>query len=123
MQSRRDYAVSLGLAKPGRGRMSAAAHEAINKALSEGMRFSDVSVSEDKPITSQEASKKNTEGTFFGDTPEPLYNGGWYVVEDGKRISVSGREVCRNCMNSLDYHRCSSPIFPAQNGEMLAVVR
>lgn len=123
METRREYAIRLGLAHHRRGRLSAAAHDAINKALSEGMRFSDVSVSEDKPITSQEASKKNTEGTFFGDTPEPLYNGGWYVVEDGTRISISGKEVCRTCMNSLDYHRCNTPTFPSASGVMLEVVR
>lgn len=122
METRREYAIRLGLAKEGRGRLSAAAHEAINEALAKGMRFSDVPVS-DTPVTSQEASKKNTEGTFFGDTPDPLYNGGWYVVEDGKRISISGKEVCRTCMNSLDYHRCLTPTFPSANGVMLAVVR
>ena len=122
METRREYAIRLGLAKPGRGRLSAAAHDAINKALADGMRFSDVPVS-DSPVTSEEATKKNTEGTFFGDTPEPLYNGGWYVVEDGNRISISGKEVCRTCMNSLDYHRCNAPTFPSANGVMLEVVR
>jgi len=37
--TKREYAVSLGLAKPARGRMSPAAYDAIAKAESEGMVF------------------------------------------------------------------------------------
>lgn len=39
--TRRAYAVSLGLAKDARGRMSSAAYEAIAKAEADGMVFSD----------------------------------------------------------------------------------
>jgi hypothetical protein len=35
----REYAISLGLAKPGRGRLSREAHAAIEKAKTEGMTF------------------------------------------------------------------------------------
>lgn len=42
MMTRREYAASLGLAKVGvRGKLSHAAHEAIDKAREEGMTFSD----------------------------------------------------------------------------------
>lgn len=42
MQTKREYAASLGLAKLGvRGKLSGAAHDAINKARAEGMTFSD----------------------------------------------------------------------------------
>lgn len=37
----REYCVQLGLAKPGRGKLSANAHEAIKKAIVEGMIFDD----------------------------------------------------------------------------------
>ena len=127
---RRDYAISLGLAKPGRGRMSRAAHEAIAKAEAEGKTFSDSPVKSDSPKSNSDSAdkpdsvKSNSEPKdFFGPTPNPIYNGGWYVVENGKRVDVSGKEVCRNCMCSLDYHRCDSPILPAWNGEMVEVIR
>lgn len=127
---RRDYAISLGLAKPGRGRLSREAHEAIAKAEAEGKTFSDSpiktrSIKSDSNSESESVSVKSDSEPkdFFGPTPNPIYNGGWYVVEDGKRVDVSGKEVCRNCMCSLDYHRCDSPILPAWNGKMQEVVR
>lgn len=39
--NKREYAISLGLAKAGRGKLSRAAHEAINKAIAGGMTFSE----------------------------------------------------------------------------------
>ena len=127
MQTRREYAISLGLAKDGRGRMSKEAHSAINKALAEGMRFSDVRQDSDSsiPVTSEQASKDSAAPeNLFGPTPEPLYNGGWYVWEGKKKRNISGREVCRGCGLSLDYHRCNLPIFPSRiTNEMVPVMR
>ena len=125
MESRRDYAVRLGLAKPGRGRMSTEAHSAITKALAEGMRFSDVKVNSDssKPVTSQEATKDSVQ-TFTGPTPDALFNGGWFYWEGKKKVNLSGAEVCRRCMVSLDWHRCSMPMFPSlSTNEMVPVSR
>ena len=39
--TKKEYAISLGLAKSGRGRLSLAAHKAIDEAISNGMVFSD----------------------------------------------------------------------------------
>lgn len=125
MQTRREYAIGLGLAKPTRGRMSREANEAINKAIAEGMQFSDMPgvKSEDSPKADKETPKEKPE-SYFGSTPAPIYNGGWNVIVKGKRVTISGREVCRSCMISLDYHRCDSPIVPNINtGAMMAVVR
>src|SRR5690349_18485890 len=44
MQSKREYAISLGLAQPTRGRMSRQAHAAIADAEAEGMVFADTVV-------------------------------------------------------------------------------
>lgn len=41
MQSARDYLVSLNLAKPGRGKFSNAAKQALQDAIDNGMEFSD----------------------------------------------------------------------------------
>lgn len=48
--TKREYAISLGLAQPGRGRLSRAAHAAIAKAESEGMTF-DVTESNPRMVT------------------------------------------------------------------------
>lgn len=126
MQTRREYAVSLGLAKPGRGRMSSEAHSAINKALAEGMRFSDVRADSDssKPVTSEQATKDSAPATFTGPTPDPIYNGGWYYWEGKKKVNISGNEICRKCMVSLDWHKCNLPVFPSlATNEMVRVMR
>lgn len=124
MQTRREYLVGLGLATPGRGRLSAAAHAAIDKAVSEGMTFSDMAKTS-APVKSADVAKtvKNTEQDYFGETAQRLHDGGWYVEENGKRREISGREVCRTCGYSLDYQNCSSPTFPAESGEMILVMR
>src|SRR5689334_18523445 len=41
MQTKREYLVGLGLAKPGRGKFSKVANAALDKARSEGVKFSD----------------------------------------------------------------------------------
>lgn len=120
MQTRREYLVGLGLATPGRGRLSAAAHAAIDKAVSEGMTFSDMAKTS-APVKSADVAK--TEQDYFGETAQRLHDGGWYVEENGKRREISGREVCRTCGYSLDYQNCSSPTFPAESGEMILVMR
>lgn len=127
MQTRREYAASLGLAEAGkRGRLSKEAHSAINKALAEGMRFSDVPVDSaaSEPMTSEKATKANTSDTYTGPTPDPIYNGGWFVWEGKKKRNVSGAEVCRKCKVSLDWHRCNLPVIPSiETNEMIRVMR
>lgn len=122
-ETKREYATRLGLAKPGRGRMSKAAHEAINKALAEGVKFSDVPGSGNKNATvkSEDSNKPKPEESY-GETPERLFNGGWYIKPENKKIKVSGTEVCRSCMTSLDWHTCNLPTFP-YGTEMLPVMR
>lgn len=131
MTTKRDYAISLGLAKPTRGRMSREANAAIAKAEAEGMVFTDSrstapvktdSSSGDSAAKPVKDSVRAT-GTFTGPTPSQLFDGGWYVVEGDKVTQLSGKEVCRTCNNSLDWHRCASPTFPAWNGTMIPVLR
>lgn len=54
MATKREYAISLGLAKPGKGRMSRAAHDAINAAIADGMIF-------DEPVISEPKAKATVE--------------------------------------------------------------
>lgn len=128
MVSRRDWLVSKGLAKPGRGRLSREAHAAIEKAIADGMTFDDVAVVSTQSSNSDNAPEKKIvqrkAEDFFGDTPEPIWHhDNWHVFENGERKDITGIEVCRTCMVSLDWHHCTSPTFPAMNGDMLAVMR
>jgi len=34
-----------------------------------------------------------------------------YYFEGGKKIGISLREVCSNCMGSFSYHKCDSPVY------------
>lgn len=64
MQSARDYLVSLNLAKPGRGKFSNAAKQALQDAIDNGMEFSDwnkhgrviATISEGAPIEKRAAA-------------------------------------------------------------------
>lgn len=125
MQTRREYAISLGLATPGRGRLSKEAHNAINEAIANGMRFKDVPVNSDssKPVKSEDVSKDSGAENYFGPTPSKLFDGGWKIEFEGKKISISGTEVCRTCMYSLDYHRCANPTSITPVGDIVQVMR
>jgi len=121
MQSRREYAASLGLAIAGaRGKFSNAAKEAIAKAEAEGMRFSDSPAT--APVVrpeNQSTSSSTINSAIARITPENSlyispsdfrYPEGEYVAVakvGGKKYSV--RECCNNCRVSLTNHACSTP--------------
>ena len=123
MVTRRDWLVEKGLAKPGRGRMSKEAHEAINEAIANGMKFSDVKDSGDKPVKSEEVTKNALSGDFFGETPAQIYFGNWKMTDRGKTVTLSEKEVCSTCGISLGWHRCSNPTHPNSVGEIVEVTR
>ena len=117
MQTKRDYLVSLGLAKPGRGKFSNAAKEVLAKAEAEGMKFTDTgptknSRPESKPT--EKATGNPVRDSNPGDSPyifpsdfrfpETEYKA---VGADGKTYSM--RECCNTCMVSLTNHACNSP--------------
>lgn len=122
MQSKRDYLVGLGLAKPGRGKFSNAGKQAIAEAEANGMRFSD-SVPE-TPAVVKGSGKTTTSHvpapTKPGQAPFLAYTcpsdfrypeGEWqaYVTVDGKKKPVSLRECCNTCRVSLTNHGCDAP--------------
>lgn len=118
MQTKREYLVSLGLAKPGRGKFSGAGNEALAKALASGMKFSDA-----KPVTApvvKEEGAKSTPVVKVSDSgntpyltqdeyrfPEKDYRA--VVFENGKKKEVSLRECCNLCRVSLVNHMCDAP--------------
>ena len=115
MTTRREYAISLGLAKPTRGRMSREAHAAIEKAESEGMNFTDSAPAKPKTVkadTGDSPKVKAPAETVSNYAParyrydeQTTFSG---VDSKGKRHTVNGRQAC-TCGYSLMGHVCDSP--------------
>lgn len=112
---RKEYAVTLGLATPGKGRMSREALEAIDKARAEGMTFDD-----DAPVRAPRevrvTVKKDRTGpvapvvnhTQMADTLYVYPRDAVFKGEDteGNKVTVNGRQVCRNSGYSIVGCRC-----------------
>jgi len=131
MVTMRDYLVGLNLAKPGRGKFSAAAHEALAKARAEGMIFdepvkpvkvdkpktvsTDVAVEDVKTVPTQTVALKNVErpaarnfGGMMVEAP-PRYMHSDYIATDtdGSKIKKTFRDICCGCQYSIRWCRCS----------------
>ena len=123
MQTRKDWAVSQGLANPGRGRMPKAAVIACDKAEDEGMVFSDTKKRPVKKADKPKAKPVSNDGPSVSSDIdsglfEPLYPGTWKTADGTK---VGNRAVCVNCSTSLNFHRCGSAKALAPNLEIEAV--
>jgi hypothetical protein len=114
MTTRREYAISLNLATPGKGRMSNAARDAIAKAEAEGMVFSDA-----KPVTMKERMAARPAPTPRTTVQRPVqersellskpFTGKFEVqIPGGKRKALSERTAC-TCGASLSYCHCTTP--------------
>lgn len=118
MQSKREYLVGLGLAKPGRGKFSNAAKEALSKAEAKGMKFSDATgIPTKNSAGGQTKTEIQPKASVPGDSayilpsdyryPEADYRA--FIRANGKRVEVSLRECCNTCRVSLVNHACASP--------------
>lgn len=123
MQTRREYAASLGLAKMGRGKFSTAAKEAIAKAEAEGIKFSDVAA----PTRTAPPATKDTAPVVKSPTDTPYLSPSDfrfpevdYRAVDGNGKERSLREVCNTCRVSLVNHMCDSPTIL---GNIAVVIR
>ena len=117
---RKEYAVSLGLATAGRGRMSREALEAIEKARAEGMTFDDdapapvkrektVKVSEKRPVRAAVTHTRETDGVMADTSLRyPLDQQFKGTDSNGKTHIVSGKNAC-TCGYSLVGHICNEP--------------
>lgn len=113
----RSYLVGLGLAKPGRGKFSSAAKDALSKAMSEGITFTDwpkagtvVKVPNGTTAKIVKAESAETSNYLTPDDyryPEKEYRA--VIFKNGKRVPVSLREACNTCRVSLVNHACESP--------------
>ena len=113
MQTKREYAASLGLAIAGaRGRMSREAHEAIALAEANGTKFADSSPvrvntpkkETVKPVTVQQpVVTGNVIGLFDKGELDQVWVG---RDSKDKKHTVNARQVCRNSGYSLLGCRC-----------------
>lgn len=122
----KDYAISLGLAKAGRGRMSLDAKKAVQKARSEGMVFKGKGPA--TATVSLSKTTKNDDGTLTKETVETEANqyadafmryplDQMFVYEhEGKKYKVSGRLACMPCGYSLVGHGCNDPVVLTYHG-------
>lgn len=130
----KEYAVSLGLATPGRGRMSREAHAAIKDAIeNKGMTFDDYFVKGQnkpetpkvsKPVKAEPVVKDSADGdnqyaqAFMRYPLDQMFSG---KDASGKTHKVSGRNACMNCGYSLVGHSCNSPRVLIGSTEAISV--
>jgi len=125
MQTKREYLVTLGLAKPGRGKFSNDAKAALAKAEGEGVKFKDVTPGAPVRTASPTGETKAPEPAKAADSlyvcpsdfrfPEAEYKA---VGSDGKTYGM--RECCNTCRVSLTNHFCDSPTI---HGNMVVHIR
>lgn len=127
MSTRRDYAIKLGLAQPGRGRLSRDAHAACDEAEAKGMIFTERQASSSvnaHPLpASQPVHSEPDTGPVDPYAPHPpATRNGMLMFSNGKVTleEVSAREACAECGRSFGWCRCSIPTFRYwKSGEVL----
>lgn len=121
LQTRREYLVGLGLAKPGRGKFSNDGKAALAKADAEGYEFLDGPSPTGSPGPVIKSTHPDEQPAPVvakaGDSvyimpsdfrfPEVEYTA--YIVVEGKKQKVSLRECCNTCRVSLVNHACATP--------------
>lgn len=113
----REYLVSKGLAKAGRGKFSNDAKAELQRAMAAGMVFDDykptgrVVTVRPKVEVVKTPKEKAMESDYISPSdfrfPESEYVAVYF--EGGKRKTVGMREVCSNCGYSLTNHGCNAP--------------
>lgn len=122
---KRDWLVSKGLAKPGRGRFSADAKTAIAEAEKNGIVFADKSVTLSTVVfidDNGERQEEKREVNPFAHHPEPIRTNDYYTFTGAKgfRLQVSVTEACNTCRYSLGWCYCETPTFRHwRTGEVL----
>lgn len=97
MVTKREYLIERGLAKPGRGRMSAKAHDEIKKAINKGIKFTDGTENASSGISETPEPRR--------DRPEGYYT---FANPDGSKFKRLHTEACAKCCYSLRWCFCVS---------------
>lgn len=129
--NRRAYAITLGLAIPGRGRLSRAAIAACDAAAIGGMVFSEPTTSVAAPRTAKskhkasqftqrrEAVQQTEEAEEFNVQDRTSPAGSMWVSESGHKVNET--QVCSPCGFSLGWHRCNHPSAVVGSGVLESV--
>lgn len=122
MTTKREYLVSLGLAKPGRGKFSNDAKAVLAKAIADGKVFSDAEPKVSVPRANKGAdnSPKPTGETLYICPSDFRFPEGEYVAKAAGK-SYSMRECCNTCRVSLTNHGCDNPTI--HNNISVKIVR
>lgn len=124
--NKREWLISKGLAKAGRGKFSNAAKDALAKAEANGMVFDDAPA---KPAPKVKAVVKDTPKESVSDSPiteimfaneMPNYGREWFVRNGKRKVSIGPATVCGNCRYSLIGHTCNDPVI-LYRGEFVKV--
>lgn len=94
MVTKREYLIQKGLAKEGRGRLSAAAHDEIKKAINKGVKF-DEGTNDSTGVS--ETPRPRT------DRPEGMYT---FMNPDGTTFKRLHTLACARCSYSLQWCYC-----------------
>lgn len=99
MVTKREYLIQKGLAKEGRGRLSAVAHDEIKKAINKGIKFDEAGARSDAGIG--------------GETPRPIRPEGWYtfINPDGRKFKRLHTNACVKCSWSFQWCGCAQGPF------------
>lgn len=113
MQTRREYAASLGLAIAGaRGKFSNEAKAAIAKAEAEGTVFADSPSNKPAPVEAQDKPevKRDPRVADYLFPSDFRYPEAEYKALDSVGGKTYGmRECCNTCRVSLTNHTCDTP--------------
>lgn len=127
---RKEYAVSLGLATPGKGRMSREALAAIDRARNEGMSFDDdvpvirtprapVVASAPRLRVSAKAESDSNVGSVYHRYPyDQIFTG---TDSQGRVQKVNARAICRNSRYSIAGCPCDSHVALVPSMEVITV--
>lgn len=117
MGTQREYLIDLNLAKPGRGRFSREAREALAKAVADGVTFDDTKVKVET-VASSDASD-HRQGPEPSRAPVPArppqirirdIRSMFCEDEDGHEIEFS---LCRRCSYHVSFCKCASIGMPS----------
>lgn len=113
-QDKRDYLISLGLAKEGRGKFSNAAHEALRAAEADGMIFHTASSTTSTVAVLGDSGKVTMETRDVNPyAPHALaIREGQLTFGKGKsKVTVSASNACHHCSFSFGWCWCDEPTF------------
>lgn len=116
MGTQREYLIDLNLAKPGRGRFSREAREALAKAVADGVKFDDTKVKVETVASSD--APDHRQGPEPSRPPVPA-RPPQVKIRDIRSLFATddaGRELefmtCRNCTYHVSYCKCANIGLP-----------